>query len=172
VVVQTCWCGEILRDYDTTDLRIMGSIMSDLTAVPDDRPDDPASNVIVGSGVLAKAEAAANDPILAAIDAHRRAWAELSALDAARTEEAKNEERRLNDVVDAAEDKLVEIVPTTIAGVTALLTYAAEHGAAGDMWPDDYADEHPKNGWDREHGVSWEVLLHRNLAKALQDIAA
>jgi len=40
------------------------------------------------------------------------------------------------------------------------------------MWPDGYADENAKSNWDRTHGVSWEVLLHKNLAKALPNIAA
>jgi hypothetical protein len=41
VVAHVCWGGEILRGYDTTDRRIMASIMSDLTGLPDDRPYDP-----------------------------------------------------------------------------------------------------------------------------------
>jgi hypothetical protein len=174
VFLQTRYCATF--DPDRPDELFLQSIVSDLTGLPNDRPYDTTSNMIVTSSVLAKAEATANDPIFAAIDAHRRAWAELnancSALDAAGTEEAKREERRLNDAVDAAADKLVEIVPTTIAGVTALLTHAAEAAQGGNMWPDGYVDEHPTNGWDRTHGVSWEVLLHRNLAKALPHIAA
>jgi DNA-directed RNA polymerase subunit F len=174
VFLQTRYCATF--DPDSTDELFLQSIVSDLTEVPDDRPFEPASNMIVASSVPAEVEAAANDPILAAIDAHRRAWAELcancSALDAARTAESTHELEQLHSAVDAAADKLVDIVPTTMAGVTALLTYAAERAQGGNMWPVGYEDEHPTNGWDREHGVSWEVLLHRNLAKALPSIAA
>jgi hypothetical protein len=66
----------------------------------------------------------------------------------------------------------LEVVPTTIAGVVALLTYAAEFAHRGNMWPYGYLPEHPKTRWDREYGVSWEVILHQNLARALPSIAA
>jgi hypothetical protein len=115
------------------------------------------------------------DPIFAAIDQHRSAWAELSAncsaLDEANTEETEREMDRLNTAINEAEDKFVDIVPTTIAGVVALLEYA-DHATCGNSWPVDYQDQHPKSEWDREYGVSWEVLLHRNLAKVLPTIAA
>jgi hypothetical protein len=132
-----------------------------------------ASSVTVATTMPVHAE---RDPIFAAIDAHHLAWAELSAncsaLDEADTEESERELERLNTAVNEAEDKLVDIVPTTLAGVVALLNYAADHAVGGNMWPAGYQDMHPKTGWDREHGVSWEVLLHRNLAKALPKIAA
>jgi len=63
-------------------------------------------------------------------------------------------------------------MPTTIIGVVALLTYAADHACGGNSWPDGYVDENPKTGWDRVHGVSWEVYVHKNLAKALPKITA
>ena len=115
------------------------------------------------------------DPIFAAIEAHQRAWADLrekcSDLDAAHTEEADCELRRLDDAIDEAADGLLDVVPTTIRGVSALLTYAADHACGGNSWPEGYVDENPKTGWDREQGVSWEVIIHRNLAKALPKIA-
>jgi hypothetical protein len=40
------------------------------------------------------------------------------------------------------------------------------------MWPRGYVSGHPKTRWDHEHGVSWEVILHQNLARALPRIAA
>ena len=131
----------------------------------------PAAATASSDGTIGRE---APDPIFAAIEAHQRAWAELrekcSDLDAAHTEEADCELRRLDDAVDEAADDLLDVVPTTIAGVSALLTYAADRARGGNTWPDGYVDENPKTGWDREQGVSWEVILHRNLAKALPKI--
>lgn len=84
-------------------------------------------------------------------------------------------ERRVklaHEGVAAAEDALLDVIPTTIAGVSAVLAYAAEHGSGGRSWPSGYAAEGSSSGWDRKHGVSWEVVLHKNLAKALPHIAA
>jgi hypothetical protein len=117
----------------------------------------------------------APDPIFAAIEAHQRAWAALCEkcldLDEAGTPEANAEYLRLDNAVDDAAGGLLDVIPTTIAGVSALLTYAADHACGGNSWPEGYVDENPKTGWDREQGVSWEVILHRNLAKALPKIA-
>ena len=116
----------------------------------------------------------APDPIFAVIEAHQRAWAEFNEkcldLDEAGTPEANAEYLRLDNAVDDAADGLLDVVPTTIGGVSALLTYAADHARGGNTWPDGYVDENPKTGWDREQGVSWEVIFHRNLAKALPKI--
>ena len=116
----------------------------------------------------------APDPIFAAIEAHQRAWAEFNEkcldLDEAGTPEANAEYLRLDNAVDDAADGLLDVVPTTIGGVSALLTYAADHARGGNTWPKGYVDENPKTGWDREQGMSWEVIFHRNLAKALPKI--
>jgi hypothetical protein len=56
-------------------------------------------------------------------------------------------------------DNKIEIAPTTFAGVAALLTYVAE---SANFWPADY----------REHGVSWNVILHQNPARVLSNIMA
>ena len=94
------------------------------------------------------------DPILTAIEEHRRAWAELEP-----NEEAAQELDRL----DAA---LVNIAPTTIGGVAAILAYAAEFVTTyeGAGWPDGEA-------WIGRHKLPWEVILHKNLAKTLQAMA-
>ena len=94
-----------------------------------------------------------------------------SLLDEAGTEQSEREVLRLDDAVDDAADSLLDVMPTTIAGVSALLTYAADHACGGNSWPEGYVDENPKTEWDREQGVSWEVILHRNLARALPKIA-
>jgi hypothetical protein len=61
---------------------------------------------------------------------------------------------------------LIDIIPTSIAGVVALLNLAAEAAREGNSWPDGYVDEDATSGWDRKHGVSWEVMLHKNLFDA------
>ena len=75
--------------------------------------------------------------IFAAIDAHRAAWAELSAAkelsDVPADELADAELTRLNEAVDFAAGKLLDIIPTTIAGTSALLAYAAEHASGGNV---------------------------------------
>jgi hypothetical protein len=43
---------------------------------------------------------------------------------------AKREIKRLHNAIDKAQDGTLDVVPTTIAGVAALLDYAAEHAAA------------------------------------------
>jgi hypothetical protein len=68
--------------------------------------------------------------------------------------------------------RTIDVVPTTIAGVCALLAHAADHACGGNSWPDGYVAENPKTPWDRENGVSWEVFLHRSLAIALPKIAS
>jgi hypothetical protein len=96
------------------------------------------------------------DPILAAIEEHRRAWAWGD-------EEVPQDFDRLSESLDAA---LLNIAPTTIGGVAAILAYAAEfvtnYDGAG--WPDGEA-------WIGRHKLPWEVILHKNLAKTLQAMA-
>jgi len=77
------------------------------------------------------------DPIFAAIEDHRRAWANASAntsrLDeiarrhagAAQRAAAAQKLADLHDAVNEGEDQLGNVVPTTMAGASALITYAA-----------------------------------------------
>jgi hypothetical protein len=103
------------------------------------------------------------DPILAAIEEHRRAWAEPFVEPCEGNEEAVQELDRRLPRLDFA---LVNIAPTTIGGVAAILAYAAEfvtnYDGAG--WPDGEA-------WIGRHKLPWEVILHKNLAKTLQAMA-
>jgi hypothetical protein len=141
----------------------------------------------------AEAMQSAPDPIFAAIERHRRAWAALEASCSALAEteydarqvgdkkaerKAKRALRRLHNAVDKAEDNILDVIPTSIPGASALLAYAAEHGGRGDggLWGTGYIDERPQyaaavDGYAREYGVRWEVILHRNLAEALPKIA-
>jgi hypothetical protein len=67
------------------------------------------------------------DPIHAAIEAHRAAWARLEDHLRKSTAEDEAEEERLNAVIADAEDGLSATEPTTIAGAVALLRYVVEH---------------------------------------------
>ena len=114
------------------------------------------------------------DPIHAAIEAHKHAWDELeqALTEADRAGVEDPDVDHLHTRIDDAADGLVDVLPTSMAGVVALLSYAAEFAQGGNIWPTGYKTEHPRTGWDREHGVSWEVILHQNLARALPRIAA
>jgi hypothetical protein len=109
------------------------------------------------------------DPILAVIEAHKRAWDDLgecSVLDQAARRGDKEAARKLNRLgkaVDDATAKLVDLSPTTIVGAAALLAYAADFVSNdnGEGWPDGEA-------WTDRRKYPREVILHRNLAKALQ----
>jgi hypothetical protein len=46
VVGHVCWSGKIIRREQTTDRRILASIMSDLTGLPDDRLYDPEGDQV------------------------------------------------------------------------------------------------------------------------------
>jgi hypothetical protein len=78
------------------------------------------------------------DPIFAAIAAHRSAWAALcrdcSRLDEEDTPEAQTKLSKLHDAVSEAEEQLIEIEPTTMAGAITLLRYLAEFQAVGDVF--------------------------------------
>jgi opacity protein-like surface antigen len=86
---------------------------------------------------------------------------------------AKREIKRLHNVIDKAQDGLLDVVPTTIAGVAALLDYAAEHAPQGNGWGGgSLLDDGAPRGWEKEHGVTWEVVLHKKLAAALPTISS
>jgi hypothetical protein len=58
----------------------------------------------------------------------------VSELDETKTQEAEREYSRLHDEVGNAIDGLVEVGPTSIAGIVALLEYAAERAENGSTW--------------------------------------
>jgi hypothetical protein len=114
------------------------------------------------------------DPVFAAIEVHRRTHAELdrvcSSLDEAALagdKGARRKLKRLHDAYTAAADGLLKTSPATITGLSALLTYAADHVSLGNEWPDGYMEERPLSGFVLRYGVSWETILHRNLGAAL-----
>jgi hypothetical protein len=96
------------------------------------------------------------DPIVAAIAAHRTAWAALSAecshLDVQNTSEANARLDELQDAVTEAEDCLIKTEPATKAGLSELSRYVAAHEARGDSWSD------------------WKAI-HQNIAQSIKRLA-
>ena len=83
------------------------------------------------------------------------------------------------DQADKAEEDaalaLLDIRPTTIAGVVALLTHAADYEKTGNQWPTGLFDEQeikydPR--YPNDPGQDWSFFLHRMLAETLAEISA
>ena len=140
--------------------------------------------------------AAIADPTFAAIEAHRKAYDALSVeivktddLEAAipkdqrkssincgeieivetddpRWIEFKQLLTACNNTEDEALSELADVVPTSTAGMLALLEYTAEHEKKGDAWPNLCEDENDR--W----GHSFYYFIHRNLAESLRPMAA
>jgi hypothetical protein len=87
-----------------------------------------------GRIIIAAALPARPDPIFAAIEAHRAAWAHLEENP---SEDDAECDRRYEAVTDAG-CVLIDTGPTTIAGAVALLRYVAAAERDGDRF--DYAD--------------------------------
>ena len=85
-----------------------------------------ATLVVPGKDALAAPE---SDPIFAAIGHHRQAWETL------RKAAHDNDPMRLREALLVAESELVNIRPTTTAGVVALRTYHREHRNRERMYP-------------------------------------
>ena len=108
------------------------------------------------------------DPIFAAIEAHRAAWAALekdcSRLSDESTPEAEAEFDRLNAAVEEAVGTLVDTQPTTMAGAVALLRHVAEHEDKGDT----------VHCLEDEDGKTkpWSYFMHQTLADALEKMRA
>jgi hypothetical protein len=124
---------------------------------------------------------ATDDPIFVAIEAHKAAFAHvIAAIDIEQAVEAsipkemrlqihETDERWLESrkAVSAAWDaegdaaiELLNIYPTTMAGVMALLEYAISADRDGETWPDLLSG-------DGEIGGSWHHFLIQNLTEIL-----
>jgi hypothetical protein len=72
------------------------------------------------------------DPVFAAIEAHRRAWAAFDEASSARlgetVEESTERAKAAGDVLNNVGAKLTSMVPTTAASALAVLAYARELG--------------------------------------------
>jgi hypothetical protein len=72
--------------------------------------------------------------------------------------------------------QMLSVKPTTLAGAAALLNYAADHVAAGYLWPDDLSEVDDENSeenspaWGRRR--DWFYFLSRNLAAAIARLEA
>jgi hypothetical protein len=136
-----------------------------------------AVNLIVGgaAGVtagLATSAAAEPDPIFAAIESYKSAWAaflevvkeeyvlEQSATsrDDPRWEAIEKNYHAAHDVVWDAAWELIDAPPTTLEGISALCHYAHQFVKGGDVW----VGPHSELGLTE----SWESELHRMLADA------
>ena len=114
--------------------------------------------------------AASTDPIFAAIENHRTAQARFSAVIG---DEAILDDDPRIDAASGAEEEaaiaILDVSPLTIAGVIALLRYAAEHQRSGDEWPAGLVSD-SDDGRDRfgaRYGRSWSYFMHLTVADAL-----
>jgi hypothetical protein len=137
------------------------------------------------------------DPIFASIEAHQRAEEEFSAalrrLSGLENELPK--ERRRSEInmgllaivseddpmwvevqktvlashktTDEAATQLLSTLPTTLAGVVAVLRYAYDYERHGLDFPGGYDDGDLS---ECPGGVEWSVYFHRNLAQAIETI--
>jgi plasmid maintenance system antidote protein VapI len=140
-------------------------------------------NMVVSAAALSTSTtlAAEPDPTFAAIAAHQRAVAAYNALcvqqdrleKEIQTDDPRwlNFQRRLESLADAeaeTECELANIKPTTIAGVIAILDYAASvEKELG--FRETYFDPDEPN---QKMGRSWYYFVNRNLAETLRSIAA
>lgn len=114
------------------------------------------------------------DPIFAAIRAHEQAVAAYDVFTREGDEEQEETaayKSRIDELADAeadAECDLINVAPTTIPGVIALLEHAAKI-EKGIGFRECYLDpDHP----DQKRGHSWYYFVNRNLADTLRSIAA
>jgi hypothetical protein len=91
-----------------------------------------ATLVAPSKGALATAE---SDPIFAAIERHRQAWETF------RNASHDDDQMRLHEAVLVAESEVVNIRPTTAAGVLALRTYHREQRYRERTYPTPYPGE-------------------------------
>jgi hypothetical protein len=160
-----------------------------------------AMNMIVSTaiaGAAVKSHASTPDPIFAAIEAHKAAFAAFDAawhrlsdleeelpkdlrkswIDAWETKivetddprwiEAEKASNQLADAETEAAIELINVEPVTLAGAAALMKYVADMEAKGCLWPDGLQDDDKPS----KLGKKWEVYLHRNIAAVLEAQAA
>jgi hypothetical protein len=175
------------------------TIMNSLVALPITGAMQVASSSIASA--LPNAVDSDNDPMPALIGRHKAAHAEfieamdhLGDLEETIPDELKKGETfcfevtivetddprwtaanlRYNDTIIKANSIAVEmlsVMPTSLAGLQAIMGYAVQHVRDGHMWPDgaqiNDEDEEPKSDFIRD----WNFYLLRNLGEALQTIA-
>jgi hypothetical protein len=77
-----------------------------------------------------------SDPIFVAIEHHRQAWETL------KSAPHDDDQMRLHEAVLVAESEVVNIRPTTTAGVVALRAYHREHRYRERMYPAPFPGEY------------------------------
>jgi hypothetical protein len=124
---------------------------------------------------------ATDDPIFVAIEAHKAAFARvIAAIDVEQAAEAatprgmrETDEHylRAGEAVSAAWEaegdaaiELLNVYPTTMAGVMALLEYSISADRDGETWPRHLLSD------DGETGGSWHKFLIQNLREILPDL--
>jgi hypothetical protein len=100
------------------------------------------------------------DPIFALIEAHRDISQRLEAT------ESDHELNRLGRQANDIADQLLRNDPTSIAAAAALLRYGLERTESA--FPGDYPDKELGQG----DGHSWRTIAMRNVARALERLAA
>lgn len=116
----------------------------------------PAEAVVAPVGALASPDV---DPIFALISRHRAEEQAYEAALVARDE--LHDEERVQQLCDSCwelEWALANTVPTSVAGVAALLRYANECEDQGDEWPDT----------DTIGSEGWHYQLRQTAARALE----
>jgi hypothetical protein len=68
--------------------------------------------------------------------------------------------------------QMLSVSPTTLAGVAAMLSYAAQHVDEGLLWPDDLGEIEEGDQEEDCASRDWFFYLNRNLATAVQRLAA
>lgn len=150
---------------------------------------------VTSTAAAIHADSPSQDPIFAAIENHKAALSALKAgLDVMYALEAElpKELRRSNvasweEVIIETDDPrwiecekkvyalfeadqeaaigLIDVEPTTLAGLATLMRHVAAYEATGNYWPSGLQEE-----GDRPSAIGndWEVYLHRNIAELLQ----
>ena len=75
--------------------------------------------------------------------------------------EGEREIIRTTDAADAAAVELLNVMPTTMAGLCALIEHAVTSDVDGRMWPEDLVSGEGKTR-------SWQHLLLENISEALK----
>jgi hypothetical protein len=76
---------------------------------------------------------------------------------------------------DAEEDAsfdLINVEPSTMAGIMALLRYAAEFEGRGGRFPQSALDEDDLGIVHKKNGAPFSYFIYKNVADALENIAA
>ncbi len=83
----------------------------------------------------------------------------------ARTLSAERDVHAIHDAESVTVWQMAGVVPTTLAGIAALLSYVVEYTQRGTDWPDDLVSDDGRSG-------SFENYVMRNCVEAIANLAA